>query len=115
MTNLLKRCSIHLLQALPLRIAKNIRVDTTTGCWLWTGKWNTGNGYGKIKWLRKNRVVHRVVYGLLVCHDTSVNYDIHLDHKCRNRPCCNPTHLEPVTPKENTHRGCAVLFCKRKP
>lgn len=37
MTNLLKRCSIHLLQVLPLRIAKNIRVDTTTGCWLWTG------------------------------------------------------------------------------
>jgi hypothetical protein len=115
MSNLFERCAIRLLQTLPFRISSRIHVDTATGCWEWTGAWTTGNGYGKIKWLRKNRVVHRVVYGLLVCHDTSLNYDIHLDHMCRNRICCNPNHLEPVTPKENTRRGCAVLFCKGKP
>lgn len=30
-----------------------------------------------------------------------------LDHLCRNPACCNPSHLEPVTPKENTRRGNA--------
>jgi hypothetical protein len=27
-----------------------------------------------------------------------------LDHLCRNRLCCNPDHLEPVTGSENTTR-----------
>lgn len=32
---------------------------------------------------------------------------MHLDHLCRNRKCCNPDHLEPVTPRENILRGVA--------
>lgn len=28
-----------------------------------------------------------------------------LDHLCRNRPCCEVTHLEPVTMSENVRRG----------
>ncbi len=37
-----------------------------------------------------------------------------LDHiysaKYCSRACCNPTHVSPVTPKQNTHRGKAILF-----
>lgn len=33
-----------------------------------------------------------------------------LDHLCRNRWCCNPAHLESVTPAENVRRGlCAKV------
>lgn len=28
-----------------------------------------------------------------------------LDHLCRNRICCNPDHVEPVTNRENIVRG----------
>ncbi|MDP2917085.1 MAG: HNH endonuclease signature motif containing protein [Dehalococcoidia bacterium] len=30
-----------------------------------------------------------------------------LDHLCRNPPCVNPAHLEPVTHQENDIRGIA--------
>lgn len=33
-----------------------------------------------------------------------------LDHLCRNRWCCNPAHLELVTPAQNVRRGdCTKL------
>src|SRR5690554_7618442 len=40
---------------------------------------------------------------------------LHLDHLCRNRACVRPDHLEPVTNKENVHRGLAgpKSRCKR--
>jgi hypothetical protein len=33
--------------------------------------------------------------------------DLTLDHLCRNRACCNPWHLEPVTAVVNVMRGVA--------
>jgi HNH endonuclease len=78
----------------------------TTGCWIWTGELNR-NGYGRM-WINGRRVmVHRHVYEALVgpIPDGAV-----LDHTCRNRACCAPHHLEPVTVRENTLRGSAVLF-----
>lgn len=101
----LTSCRIDLLQRLPYRIARGIAVNLITGCWEWTGQWSTGNGYGKIRIGKQCRVVHRVVYGILVCPLAAVDYTRQLDHLCRNRRCCNPAHLEPVTPKENTRRG----------
>jgi hypothetical protein len=79
-----------------------------SGCWLWGGGWDSGNGYGKVWWCRA-AMAHRVVYEVLV---GPIPEGLVLDHGCRTRPCCNPDHLEPVTVAVNTNRGEAVLFSK---
>lgn len=65
-------------------------------CWLWTG--GTSYGYG-LFW---NVPAHRWAYENLV---GPIPPGLHIDHLCRNPPCVNPAHLEPVTVRENTLRG----------
>ena len=80
-------------------------VDMTGDCWQWTGSLATG-GYGTIvaeapsrgKLLR----AHRVAYELMV---GPIPEGLDLDHLCRNRGCVRPSHLEPVTRRENLSRG----------
>lgn len=74
---------------------------TPSGCWEWIG--STSRGYGRIRDEDgKGWPVHRLVYTRLV---GPVQEPLQLDHLCRNRACCNPEHLEPVTPRVNTLRG----------
>lgn len=74
----------------------------TTGCWLWTATLYP-HGYGVCSdWPKGNNGAHRVVYSKLV---GEIPDGLHIDHLCRNRCCCNPLHLEPVTPQENLRRG----------
>ena len=66
----------------------------TNGCWEWSGALDR-DGYGV------NRP-HRFAYEEMV---GPIPKDRQIDHLCRNRRCCNPNHLELVTPRENTMRG----------
>lgn len=96
------------------QVAARLRISTFTQevaappgvdggpCVIYTGNWGDGRGYKKIKWRRQNMYVHRLAYAAEHGHADGENV---LDHKCRNRGCCNPRHLEPVTVKENTVRG----------
>lgn len=76
------------------------RIKRTRTCWLWQGA--ISSGYGRVRWDGRDQAVHRVVYELLV---GPIPAGLELDHLCRNRPCCNPRHLEPVTGRVNKLRG----------
>ena len=72
-------------------------------CWLWTGT-KLPKGYGSFYYLAGRRAyAHRFAYELLVGPIPADRPQI--DHLCRVTSCVNPTHLEPVTNRENTLRG----------
>lgn len=85
---------------------KSIKTAPASDCWVWQGDLNR-NGYGTFRVKGRRKMVHRVVYQHLI---GPIPPGLILDHKCRNRACCNPFHLEPVTVQENTRRGEARLF-----
>jgi hypothetical protein len=73
-------------------------------CWPWTAGRLPGSDYGQF-WVAsagQNVGAHRVAYELLV---GPIPEGAYLDHLCRNHPCVNPAHLEPVTCQENLLRG----------
>jgi len=99
------------IRLLPARLRDRVYICGITGCWLWSGKRNSGNGYSKVRHDGRIWMVHRLVYTLLV---GLIPKGLLLDHKCRRRACCNPKHLEPVTSAENTRRGEAVMFRSKR-
>lgn len=73
----------------------------TEGCWEWRGS-KARDGYG-IFWHKGRQLsAHRLVYTLT---SGPIPPGLTLDHLCRNTGCVNPSHLEPVSMRENTLRG----------
>lgn len=74
-------------------------------CWIWTAGL-TSNGYGSFHMKVKGRWrpvrAHRFAYESLVGR---IPKGLEPDHLCRVRACVNPSHLEPVTRRENFLRG----------
>lgn len=80
------------------------RVDRSGGpgtCWPWQGYLHP-SGYGRVYAEGRAYQAHVLVYRLLV---GPIPAGLELDHRCRNKQCCNPAHLEPVTHAENSRRG----------
>lgn len=83
------------------------KVQPTGFCWYWTGALGRyGHGYFNLgaDSGRKGIMAHKFAYESLV---GLVPEGLELDHLCRNPPCVNPDHLEPVTHAENLRRGFA--------
>ena len=72
-------------------------------CWEWQGARCGPDGSYRQSWLDGRRqMAHRVAWKLLV---GPLDDDDDLDHLCRNPPCVNPAHCEPVSHRENIQRG----------
>lgn len=71
------------------------------GCWIWTGA-RLPSGYGRLKIAGVQVYSHRLIYMITT---GPIDPGLHTDHLCRNPPCCNPGHLEPVTARENVMRS----------
>jgi hypothetical protein len=69
-------------------------------CWLWTGTKNNA-GYGMTCDQKQDIGAHRMAFKLT----NGYLPELPLDHLCRVRHCCNPSHLEPVTHRVNILRG----------
>jgi len=69
------------------------KANETEKCWFWNG-YVDPLGYGK----HGKEYAHRLAY--LYIHG-KIPYGLEVHHKCNNRSCINPEHLEAVTHKEN--------------
>ena len=83
------------------RILESVVVDPN-GCWLWQ-KYVKPNGYGVLGVPgRSMQHAHRIAYEVW---RGPIPDGLQIDHLCRVRHCCNPDHLEAVTPRTNNLRG----------
>lgn len=97
------------------KVNKNGPIHPTLGtpCWIWTASLN--NGYGIFSVQRSRgwapMRAHRWAYEAMV---GPIPEGLTLDHLCRNHPCVNPQHLEPVTRGENVLRGEGIAAINAK-
>ena len=71
-------------------------------CWIPASKWQDGKGFKKFRFKGHILYIHRAAYE---AWNGPVPAGHLVDHLCRVRGCCQPTHLEAVTTKENILRG----------
>lgn len=88
-----------------------LNVKKSKTCWTAT-KGIASNGYSKIFLNGKEVYGHRFSFELFV---NKIPKGLVIDHKCRNRACVNPAHLQVVTLRENTLLGnCPAAINARK-
>jgi len=79
-------------------------IDKSGDCWNWTG--HKFKGYGRIGFRGKRLLAHRLAYETWV---GSIPKEMSVHHKCANRLCCNPDHLELATQRDNM----AEMFARK--
>ena len=77
---------------------KDVAVGDPRECWPWL-KSTGSHGYGQTWDGRTVRLAHRVAWTLH--RNEQIPLGMTLDHQCRNRVCCNPSHLRVMTNERN--------------
>lgn len=78
--------------------------DKPSPCHIWTGPdsgTGRGGGYGRLSLNSQTVAVHLVVYTHYFGYIPGKKQ---VDHRCNQRLCCNPVHLEMVSHKTNQQR-----------
>lgn len=83
-----------------------------SGCMEWRGTID-GNGYGRVS-INGTRAAHRVVAAASCGLRGFYLGSEPVHHKCANRACVNPAHLEPVTQVDNTIEMLARTYLTRR-
>jgi hypothetical protein len=82
------------------RFLNKVKIDETTGCWLWQAGKND-KGYGTFVPIgEKNGLAHRASYRLF---NGPLNNNELVLHSCHNPICVAPNHLRIGTQKDNMH------------
>ena len=74
-----------------------VYVDRSEDCWKWQ-RGHDGRGYSVVTHDGKCRKVHRILYELYI-GPIAKGMEIH--HKCGNKGCVRPAHLQAVTRSEH--------------
>ncbi len=80
------------------------------GCWIFKG-YKDPRGYGKVKHEGKTLYAHQAFFAHF---GGVVPKGKELDHLCGVPSCVRPSHLEPVTHRENQRRGDSFAGTKAR-
>lgn len=80
-------------------------------CWEWLGHKSSTTGYGKKQYYSKTMLAHRWVWEQLL---GPIPQGMVINHKCSNRRCVNPFHLEVVSQAENCRHGNGCKLTKNQ-
>ena len=84
-------------------VGTRITIDPS-GCWLWTGRLDEF-GYGVFSDKGRTVRVYRFVFETF---NGPIPRGWHLHHRCEVKDCCNPEHLQALTPSEHSRLHAAA-------